>query len=136
MKILNTNNEELDKVNSLSAMTNLLALNTMLEAAKVGQEGKGFATVAEEIVELTDKTEQARNSNRFLRRRMTSLDPYEIDTAIHDQLHAMEDLNASMSSITQLSAEITDSSARKNLPKKEINHLYEILGRNTGKDIA
>ncbi len=129
-------NQNTEKLDSLAAMTDLLALNTMLEAARIGNEGKGFATVSQEIMDFTDKVERCRSGNRFLHRRIQNLAPYEIDTAIHDQLHAMEDLNASLSSITQLSAEITDSGAAKSLPRKELNHLYALLGRNSGQDIA
>jgi len=127
---------DFDKLTALAALTNLLAFNTMIEAAQIGQEGKGFATVADEVREIVHKTNQSFLRPVFIGQRKPTLDPDEIGTAIHDQLDAMEELNSSMSSITQLSAEITQSSGRKSLPRKELNHLYELLGNNFGNDIA
>ncbi|MDX1519366.1 MAG: methyl-accepting chemotaxis protein [Gammaproteobacteria bacterium] len=127
---------ELDKLKGLTAITNLLAFNTMIEAARIGQEGRGFANVAEELTGITRKADRACTRAGLISKRRIGVDPEAIDTAIQDQLLAMEDLNASMSSITQLTAEITRSPGRKTLPRKELNHLYDLLGRNSGKDIA
>lgn len=136
MKIAPNTNGDFDKLTTLTALTNLLAFNTKMEAAQIGQEGKGFATVADELREIFHKTNQSFSRPEFIGQRKPTLDPDEIDMAIHDQLDAMQDLNSSMSSITQLAAEITQSHGRKSLPRKELNHLYELLGRNFGKDIA
>ncbi|MCG8324392.1 MAG: methyl-accepting chemotaxis protein [Thiotrichales bacterium] len=136
MKQKHMSHEQLDKLSNVTGLTNLLALNTMLEAARIGHEGQGFATVAEEIMTIGNKTVSNVSVSPFRGRRAPDIAADELDTAMHDQLDAMQDLNHSMSSITQLSAEITRSPGCKQLPKKEFNHLYEILGKNMGKDIA
>ena len=136
MKRVHITTGELDKVSSISAMTNLLAFNTMMEAAQIGQEGRGFAVVADELRQMARKTIKSFSRRNFLGKANVTLDPDELDMAVHDQLHAMEDLNSSMSSITQLSAEITQSSGRKSLPRKELNHLYDILCKGSDKDSA
>ncbi len=84
MQTIRTILEKVEVVDEIASRTNLLSINTSIEAAHLGQQGKGFMVIAQEIRHLAERSRKAAADISTLS--TTSLDMAEMAETMLNQL--------------------------------------------------